>query len=64
MLTMGSGCGALVSITDVEHSRKTGKGPSSSDYPLGEGVDIAVGGDQGGSIRLPAAYSGIFGLKP
>ena len=27
-------------------------------------VDIALGGDQGGSIRIPAAWSGIVGLKP
>ena len=27
-------------------------------------VDMAIGGDQGGSIRLPAAWSGIVGLKP
>ncbi|MBM3483887.1 MAG: amidase [Alphaproteobacteria bacterium] len=30
---------------------------------LGE-VDLALGGDQGGSIRMPASYSGIVGLKP
>jgi amidase len=30
---------------------------------LGE-VDMALGGDQGGSIRMPAAYSGICGMKP
>jgi len=30
---------------------------------LGE-VDMALGGDQGGSIRMPASYSGIYGLKP
>ncbi|OKO89238.1 amidase [Bradyrhizobium sp. NAS80.1] len=30
---------------------------------LGE-VDMAIGGDQGGSIRMPAAYSGVVGLKP
>ncbi len=30
---------------------------------LGE-VDMAVGGDQGGSIRMPAAYSGVYGMKP
>ena len=30
---------------------------------LGE-VDMALGGDQGGSIRMPAAYSGIYGMKP
>ncbi len=27
-------------------------------------VDIALGGDQGGSVRIPAAWSGIVGLKP
>jgi amidase len=27
-------------------------------------VDMALGGDQGGSIRMPASWSGIVGLKP
>ncbi|KMN23301.1 amidase [Pseudomonas helleri] len=27
-------------------------------------VDIAIGGDQGGSIRIPASWSGIVGHKP
>lgn len=27
-------------------------------------VDLALGGDQGGSIRMPASWSGIVGLKP
>ena len=27
-------------------------------------VDMAIGGDQGGSIRIPAAYSGTYGMKP
>ncbi|EME83226.1 uncharacterized protein MYCFIDRAFT_153837 [Pseudocercospora fijiensis CIRAD86] len=57
-----SGCGALVSLGDVENERKLGNDDRT--YPLGEGVDLAIGGDQGGSIRLPAAYSGIYGLKP
>ena len=27
-------------------------------------IDMAIGGDQGGSIRIPASWSGIVGLKP
>ncbi|NCE88259.1 amidase [Pseudomonas sp. Q1] len=27
-------------------------------------VDIAVGGDQGGSIRIPSAFCGTYGMKP
>ena len=27
-------------------------------------VDMAIGGDQGGSIRMPSGWCGIVGLKP
>ena len=30
---------------------------------LGE-VDMALGGDQGGSIRMPSSFCGIYGMKP
>src|SRR5262245_36668974 len=29
-----------------------------------EGIDVCVGADQGGSIRAPAAWCGVVGLKP
>ncbi|KAL4966486.1 amidase signature domain-containing protein [Aspergillus stella-maris] len=43
------------------------KAVAEAGIPIDDGartVDLAVGGDQGGSIRLPAAYNGIYGLKP
>jgi amidase len=30
---------------------------------LGE-VDMAIGGDQAGSIRIPASFCGVYGMKP
>ncbi|KUJ78483.1 amidase [Ruegeria profundi] len=27
-------------------------------------IDLAIGGDQGGSIRVPAAFCGVVGMKP
>ena len=53
----------------VENPRKRGHttgGSSSGPGALvaaGE-VDMAIGGDQGGSIRLPSSFCGICGMKP
>jgi len=45
--------------------RVTGGSSSGSGAALAaREVDISFGGDQGGSIRLPAAYCGVLGLKP
>ena len=38
-------------------------GGSAALVAAGE-VEIALGGDQGGSIRTPSAWCGIYGLKP
>src|SRR3712207_185260 len=46
-------------------SRTTGGSSSGSAALVAAGeVDLALGGDQGGSIRMPAAFSGIVGHKP
>lgn len=42
-----------------------GASSNGSAVVIGTGqVNLAIGGDQGGSIRLPAALSGCYGLKP
>src|ERR687898_1913504 len=47
------------------HGYSAGGSSSGSAALVAAGeVDMAIGGDQGGSIRMPAAYCGIYGLKP
>lgn len=48
------------------HPRKTTGGSSSGSASLlaRNEVDLALGGDQGGSIRIPACWCGVVGLKP
>lgn len=46
-------------------TRETGGSSSGCGAVVAAGdVDLAVGGDQGGSIRIPAALCGIVGHKP
>lgn len=48
-----------------DHARTTGGSSSGSAALVASGaVDLAIGGDQGGSVRLPAAFTGIVGHKP
>jgi amidase len=48
-----------------KHGYSAGGSSSGSGALVGAGeVDMAIGGDQGGSIRIPAAYCGIYGMKP
>ena len=47
------------------HDHVTGGSSSGSAAAVAAGeVDISFGGDQAGSIRIPAAYSGTVGHKP
>jgi amidase len=49
-----SGPAALVAVKVVKKWREK-HGLPAVDGEIGEGVDMAIGGDQGGSIRIPAA---------
>jgi amidase len=48
-----------------DESRNAGGSSSGSAALVASGdVDLAIGGDQGGSIRIPSAFCGIVGHKP
>ncbi|KAL3457001.1 putative amidase [Aspergillus heterothallicus] len=51
-----SGCGSLIGMNAAD--------PSQDKAAFGDRADMAIGGDQGGSIRIPASYNGIYGMKP
>ncbi|MFN3262204.1 MAG: amidase [Pikeienuella sp.] len=48
-----------------KHGYSAGGSSSGSGALVGAGlVDMAIGGDQGGSVRMPASFCGCYGMKP
>uniref|UniRef100_UPI002351AE09 amidase n=1 Tax=Alicyclobacillus tolerans TaxID=90970 RepID=UPI002351AE09 len=46
-------------------TRSAGGSSSGSAALVASGeVDMAIGGDQGGSIRIPSSWCGVYGIKP
>jgi len=58
-----SATGPVLNPRDTDHIAGGSSSGSAAAVAAGE-VDVAIGGDQGGSIRIPAAWSGIVGHKP
>jgi amidase len=47
------------------HGRSAGGSSSGSAALVAAGeCEMAIGGDQGGSIRIPSSWCGVYGLKP
>jgi amidase len=69
-LSGGFGTGGAIGdygrpLNPHNHGHVTGGSSSGSGAAVAAGeVDISFGGDQGGSIRIPAAFCGIIGHKP
>src|SRR6195256_759767 len=62
----GSHTGAVGAVHNPHKMGYSAGGSSSGSgvvVALGE-VDMAIGGDQGGSIRMPSSFCGTYGMKP
>ncbi|XP_070558623.1 amidase-like [Ptychodera flava] len=55
--------GAIRNPHRIDHNAGGSSSGSSALVASGD-VDMAIGGDQGGSIRMPSAWCGVVGLKP
>jgi amidase len=65
-LSAGSHTSATGVVRNPRDPERTTGGSSSGCGALvaSGAVDLAIGGDQGGSIRFPASFCGIVGMKP
>ena len=56
---------AKTTLNPYDHSRTTGGSSSGCAALVASGaVDLAIGSDQGGSVREPSAFCGLVGMKP
>ncbi|MDB5519258.1 MAG: Amidase [Tardiphaga sp.] len=55
--------GVIRNPHNIAHSAGGSSGGSAALVAAGE-VPMALGGDQGGSIRTPSSWCGVYGLKP
>lgn len=58
-----SSAGPICNPFKTTHNTGASSGGSAAAIGAGD-VSMAIGGDQGGSIRIPASWSGCYGLKP
>lgn len=58
-----SASGPVLNPRKAGHSAGGSSSGSGALIASGE-VDMALGSDQGGSVRIPSAYCGVYGMKP
>ena len=58
-----SATGPVLNPHNMTRSAGGSSSGSAALVAVGE-VDMAIGGDQGGSIRIPSCWCGVYGLKP